>query len=136
MRRTWILIAAIVLATGTLNSVGNHTAKAAECGPNSVCVWKDTNQSGCKYEWNGGGIQRMANVRYQNCAESPNDSISSWAANAFPNVYLKFYVDPNWKGAFFCVPPGEARSGNIPLEFNDKISSYLPVNAVERPAGC
>ena len=122
MWRRWTVVWVIGLAAAGLGVADPPRARAASCGQEHVCLWRDANMSGCVYEWNGGYIPDMRTTTYQNCpGVALDDSISSVVNNQGGEGWMVFHVEPHEKGAAYCVAPQQAV--NVPSKVNDKISS-------------
>lgn len=85
-------------------------------------VWEDTNRGGRYCGWS------IDDRDWRTCGANGsfdmNDRASSWWNNGYSGAYgdVRVYADINYGGASTCAPNG--MGGNIPWEWNDRISSH------------
>ncbi|MCX4238761.1 peptidase inhibitor family I36 protein [Streptomyces sp. NPDC020707] len=125
--RTMLLAGAFVLPLLTVPATLS-TARAATPDTSDLAadgaywVWEDTNRGGSQCGWSGNDAD------WRTCGwgggYNMNDRASSWWNNGYSGAYgdVRVYADINYGGASTCAP--NAGSGNIPWEWNDRISSH------------
>jgi hypothetical protein len=125
--RTMLLAGAFVLPLLTVPATLS-TARAATPDTSDLAadgaywVWEDTNRGGAQCGWSGNDAD------WRTCGwgggYNMNDRASSWWNNGYSGAYgdVRVYADINYGGASTCAP--NAGSGNIPWEWNDRISSH------------
>ncbi|MFK0233954.1 peptidase inhibitor family I36 protein [Streptomyces vinaceus] len=85
-------------------------------------VWEDTNRGGHSCGWSGDDSD------WRTCGAggnfNMNDRASSWWNNGYAGSFgdVRVYENIGYGGASTCAPNGG--SGNIPWEWNDRISSH------------
>jgi hypothetical protein len=130
MRSTTRLLLVPALALAWTN-VPTAAKADASCQPNTACVWKESNAGGCRFQLRG-ALGDLKDYKWDDCPGNPNDAVSSFR-NTWEG-WTALYVDPGRQGSVFCVGPYQ--EGNVPLEFNDKFSSYERTTPQSRPRGC
>ncbi|MEV6955845.1 peptidase inhibitor family I36 protein [Streptomyces sp. NPDC051183] len=125
--RTTMLACALALpllaAPATLTTASASPADAAGVAADgNYWVWADTNRGGPSCGWSGNDSD------WRTCGSggnyNMNDRASSWWNNGYSGSLgdVRVYEDINYGGASTCAPNGSA--GNIPWEWNDRISSH------------
>ncbi|MEU3777549.1 peptidase inhibitor family I36 protein [Streptomyces sp. NPDC032472] len=117
------LTAALLAVPATATTAGAATADASGVAADgNYWVWEHTNRGGAACGWSGNDAD------WRTCGSSGtfnmNDKASSWWNNGYAGSLgdVRVYEDINYGGASTCAPNGSA--GNIPWEWNDRISSH------------
>ncbi|GLV83170.1 hypothetical protein Slala03_28590 [Streptomyces lavendulae subsp. lavendulae] len=125
--RTTMLACALALPLLALPTT-LATASAAPADASGVAadgnywVWADTNRGGPACGWSGNDSD------WRTCGAGNNydmnDRASSWWNNGYAGSLgdVRVYENIGYGGASTCAPNGS--SGNIPWEWNDRISSH------------
>ncbi|MCC0094171.1 peptidase inhibitor family I36 protein [Streptomyces flavotricini] len=128
-----LAVPATVTAAGAATA-GTSTAADASTGADAsgaaadgnYWVWEDTSRGGHSCGWSGNDSD------WRTCGAggnfNMNDRASSWWNNGYAGSFgdVRVYENINYGGASTCAPNGGA--GNVPWEWNDRISSHKWVN--------
>ncbi|MEU2390569.1 peptidase inhibitor family I36 protein [Streptomyces sp. NPDC007369] len=118
--------AALTTAGAAPAEASGPAAASALAADGNYWVWEHTNRGGALCGWAGNDAD------WRTCGASGtfdmNDKASSWWNNGYAGSYgdVRVYENVNYGGASTCAPNGSA--GNIPWEWNDRISSHKWVN--------
>ncbi|MFF1280344.1 peptidase inhibitor family I36 protein [Streptomyces sp. NPDC058299] len=117
-------------SAATADTATGSTTTASASGmaaDGAYWVWEDTNRGGHSCGWSGD------DANWSTCGPNGsfnmNDRASAWFNNGYGGAYgdVRVYEDISYRGASTCAPNGG--QGNIPWEWNDRISSHKWVTA-------
>lgn len=121
-RHAFVLPLLTVPATLTTASAATADDTSDLAANGAYWVWENANRGGSACGWSGNDSD------WRTCGWGDdfnmNDRASSWWNNGYPGSFgdVRVYADIGYGGASTCAPNGG--SGNIPSEWNDRISSH------------